>query len=66
MTFVVKKRKISKNLRLSHFIQLHIIKKYEPSKKAGQQASFFTTLHYSIHLTYLAYQYRQVELADTS
>ena len=41
-------------------------KKYEPSKKADQQASFSTTLHYSIHLTYLAYQYRQVELADTS
>ena len=41
-------------------------KKYEPSKKAGQQASFSTTLHYSIHLTYLAYQDHLVGLASTS
>lgn len=41
-------------------------KKYEPNKKAGQQASFSTTLHYSIHLTYLAYQDHPVGLASTS
>ena len=41
-------------------------KKYEPSKKADYQASFFTILHYSIHLTYLAYQDHLVELAGTS
>lgn len=36
------------------------------NKKAGQQASFSTILHYSIHLTYLAYQDHLVELASTS
>lgn len=41
-------------------------KKYEPSKKADLTASFSTTLHYSIHLTYLAYQDHLVESADTS
>lgn len=66
MTFVVKKRKISKNLRLSYFSATSHNKKYEPSKKAGQQASFSTILHYSIHLTYLAYQDHLVEFADTS
>lgn len=66
MTFVVKKRKMSQNFRLSHFIQLHIIKNMNQTKKADLTASFSSTLHYSIHLTYPAYQYRQVELANTS
>lgn len=66
MTFVVKKRKISKNLRLSHFSATSHNKKYEPNKKADQQASFSSILHYSIHLTYLAYQDHLVGLASTS